>query len=332
MQQQNKKLPLILAGVVVLAVVGALVYQHVQHARAVQMAQAAAQLEAERAEAARRAAQLAAERAAQIAVLEGHLAELNRNYADAMKKAFVLRKQLLADKKNALAQEVEAARRAVEDAIDHHPAIMGMHEDMAQKVEVAHDLSDQQAVIVTKIDDNRKQRQKELDDLMAERTRQMVAVRKDYLDSIGKKLARLTPEESKQVKALQDKYLKEHPISYPNPILPDDTEKKLSQDFDALGKQRIAADDHYANVFNNIPAARAHVRANDPVIAALDRALIEKNARLQAATAESPELAALMQQVQAVDQQRNAVLAELMNFKPSATASSAKAPVVSTNG
>ena len=331
MQQQNHKLPLrlLLGGLVVLILAGALVFRSVQNVRMAREAAAqAAQLEANRAEAARRSAQIAA--------LEKRLDELTRAYTNAMQKAFILRQQLLArNKKDALAKEVEAARHAVEDALDHNPTVVAMHQQLQQSVETSGKLSNQQAELLTKVhaiwDSREKNTHATLNDLF----HQMHEAQTNYLASVGKKdLYHLTPDEAKTWEGIQEGYSRQiDEFSAAAAVAkqtPGDAEKELTQNYKDLGAQRIASDEHYTEVYTDLPATRARIRAEDPAIAALDRTLTQKNAQLLAATDATPELAAVLQELREVGKQRSAVRAELMNLRRTFMAKSM--PAARTNG
>jgi hypothetical protein len=260
--------------------------------------------------------------AAEIAALEKRLNELNLAYADVLKTTFLLRQQLQASRQDALAREVEAARRAVEDALDHHPAIVALHQQLDQSNRNSYKLSDQQSVILTQLHARRTQRHEASGKAGFDIWTQLSAARQAYLKSIGKKdAAHLTPEEATALGELQDKYVQmAHDVVKADASWkPDDAEKQLTSDYQALGDLRSASDSHYTEVFNDIPVVRARLRAEDPTIAALDRALIEKHARLLAADNASPELAPLLRQLQAVGRQRAEVVAQLMKLRrPSA--------------
>jgi len=323
MQKQNNRRPLrlALAGAAVLAAAAALVVW-VFPGTGARTAQSPRQTTS---------AWLDARRAAQIAALEKRLNELNQAYADVMKKVFLMRQQLRASQKDALAQEVEAARRAVEDALDQHPAIIALHQQLDQSNKNSYKLSDQQAGVLTKLHAYQKQHREENNKAELDIFAQLSAARQEYLKSIGKKdVAHLTPDEAKAYGEIQSKYVQAAHDVVTNAVSrqPDDTEKQLTADYQDLGNQRSASDDRYTVAFNDIPIMRARLRAEDPAIAALDRVLIEKNARLLAADNASPELVPLMQQLQAVGRQRAEVVAELMKLRRV----SAAAPVGRTNG
>ena len=146
MQRQTPKLPLILAGAAVLIVAALLIVHGIHQAREAEMQRAAlqaAKLEAERAEAARRATEIAA--------LQKHLAELNLAYDAAMKKAYLLRQQLLESHKGPQTKDLAAARSAVEDALDHHPAVVAMQQQLDTANKKSAELSQQQAVVLTQL-------------------------------------------------------------------------------------------------------------------------------------------------------------------------------------
>lgn len=330
MQRQTPKLPLILAGAAVLIVAALLIVHGIHQAREAEMQRAAlqaAKLEAERAEAARRATEIAA--------LQKHLAELNLAYDAAMKKAYLLRQQLLESHKGPQTKDLAAARSAVEDALDHHPAVVAMQQQLDTANKKSAELSQQQAVVLTQLHTVWDQRQQDANQGVLERFRDSAKARDAYLAKVGKKsLLLLTKEEQAAWDAIWHTYSTNIDTFAENQAArkPDAAEQQMQQEFEALGAQRAAIDKHYTEVFYQTPVVRARVRADDLTIAALDRTLSEKQTQALASVDSDPALAALQQQVNLLDRQRIDLQTQIRKLRSPSIAAPVKAQPGRTNG
>ena len=321
MQQQNKRRPLILIGTVLLAiaaVLGCTWLLRLHHARLVAAQEAACSEAARVQEVARRA---------QLAALEQKLQELDQTYSEVMQKYALLQQQLLASRHDALTREVAEARRAVDVALDQHPALLALQQQLPQSIEADATFSHQQAEILTTLHALQAQRREADNQALNDIATRETAARQAFLAGLGKpNLAHLTPEEAQQWGTLQAPFARQAQaalVAWTNRP-PEQAEQQLTKDFKDLGQQREAVNTHYSAVYKDLPAMRGQVRADDPAIAALDRVLAEKQARLLAAVDAAPELVTLKQQLLAMRRERTALFAQLRVLRRGALAAPAK--------
>lgn len=274
-----------------------------------------------------------------ITDLKERLAAMDRDYREALRHYTEIRERVrVASDKDALAREVQAARSAVEDAIDHHPAIVALMADLQHQLDRDVEGSVKQAAVVTKLHAGIKQRDDALTKTNVDLAGLMAAERSTFGLGSGRKFSDLTTEEKNNLDAMQRKYTQRiHDIrkTYEDrKQTPDDAEKQLQAEYEALGAQRAAATDRYRKLYPTIPAERARVRAEDPAIAALDQILLAKVAQLNAATDANPELLACLQQVRKLAAQREQTRAGLaaLHSQMEGISSQAPAPQAGTNG
>ncbi len=307
MQKQKNRLLLMLGGAVILAVAGAFVYRQVQQARAVQMAQAAARLATERAEAARLEA---ARNAAEIAALEKLLSEANQNYSDLLKKYFAARTKAAAANKDALAKELQNAQRELADAIEKHPRILALKQELVQALAQASSASTNQGTIVKKMHVEQALQRDKHNTVVKDYWAQAL---EEQRKALGKKdlkdFDHLTPEEKAKLSEMQAQAIKKlHEMNVAEKeqrSQPSESEQKFVAEFKTLNDTITASNDHYAEVYSSLPMERALLTTSDPAIAALAQKVSAMAERVNAVVDGLPDLAAYQQQINDLAKQRS---------------------------
>lgn len=275
---------------------------------------------------------------ADLATLEKRQQDLAQAYGEAMRKYARMRRQWLDNNKDALALEVAASRRAVEDAIDHHPAIVALKQEMAGTQDDAFKASLKQAELLTKLHNEDQSRSDTYRTTANDIFKRMSEEQsKTILEPSGKKdFSHLTEAEAKLKADIQNRYMVEYKaLAEQNQNhQPSADDVKLMAEYKALGERRIAVDDRYTEIYYTLPTARARVRADDPAIAALDRALTQKNAQWLASMTATPEIAACLAEVQEIKRKQGEVAAQLdaLKSQSASTPNPAPTPAARTNG
>jgi hypothetical protein len=337
MRDQKHKLLLALA-VVALAVVAVLIVRFLPETcgRACPSTQAACKPAVAVSPAAQKAPVFATP-AEHIAALEKQITDLNQAYADVMRKSFELRRQWQDNNKDALAREMTEAQRAVEAALERHPTIVALRQEMAKVRKEEHAASLRQAELLTIMHAQTKERKDTLKKAQEEITLRMDEERrKTILEPSGKKdYSNMTEEEANKLIAIQEKYAKQSRelAAQQAQRQPDENEIKMTDEYKALGAKRIADNARHAQIVNDLPATRASLRVSAPEIVALDKVLTEKNARWLASMNASPAISASMQEARKLDQQRVEARMLLNDLrKQSAAATALPVTVAETNG
>jgi hypothetical protein len=274
---------------------------------------------------------------ADIPAIEQRLQATEKAYAEAMRRYAELRQKLLAG--GAAKTEVADAKRAIEEALDRHPAVVAMREQLARIEESAGQASTRQAELLDALHAATRQRDADyrqaIDDVLA---RMQEARRKEVLEPGGHKtLSKLTPEEMKKLAALQDKYMGEYHdlVAKRSERKPGEAEQKLLDEYQSLGEARAAAGTRYAQTYQEMAELRLRLRAEDSEIAALNRALIARNSQCLADLDRQPEMAAAVQEMQRLGRQRAELatqLAALQIQRPATAPVPAEAASATTNG
>jgi hypothetical protein len=264
-------------------------------------------------------AKLAAENAAKITALEQKLSNLDKSRIEITAQYVKARKaQQRATTRADLQKELDDAQRAMNDAIDNHPAIVAINQEMARLVKDNNEKGVQMAKLLTAFHAVEKNRIQTLQTNLVVIWKQALQERKEALGD-RKKWTDLTPEENEKFMAIQDKYVKlTHAVTaeYAGRKGLDPDEQKAVDEYKELGKVQEANNDKYAKIWWSISQERQRVSQEDPQIAALCQAVVEKNARLMASVDAAPELTEYKTKLKDIHQQMletSRLLGELKN-------------------
>ena len=299
---------------------------------------------------------LAARRATQIAALEKRLKELNQGIADTARKTALLRQQLMTRSTDELSRNIAAARSDLDAALDRHPAVVAVRQEMQRMDSGSYEISMQQAAALTRLHAIQKEQESAFQTATTNIMARMVAEQRAAVPPGDDRTPRSkTPEEVRKLAEISAKYMAEiHALPNPyglnlstttdvaqavaapaatNPAVAAAVaeERKLVDEFMALSERRTANDARYSELFHEQPTVRAHVRADDPAIAKLDRKLSALVARWEES---DPEMKSCRQRMVALSQERDAVLnrlTELRRLTGIAAAHGSAVPAATTN-
>jgi hypothetical protein len=256
----------------------------------------------------------AAERAARADELARRLQGLDESYAAALRAYGALRKEALSSDTSALAREVEAARRALEEAIDRHPAIVALRQELTSALDRDLATGVKQAEVLTRIRARSRERVAAFQATSGEILRAMDAeLRAAGLMTGEGPSEKLSEADARRRDEIRQKHRdqlaaaeKAHREYQPSP-----EEAKDQQTYQEMGAARKADQQRYKDTYQEIPVARARVRADDPALAALDRVLTEKTAQWRASLQARPDLAASKAEVDRLLRERAEVRSRL---------------------
>lgn len=272
-----------------------------------------------------------------MASMQTRLSELDGAYADALRQYGLARDKAIAAGRastEALNRAVEDAKEAVNAAVERNPAVVAARQGMAQCNDLSTKLSNRQADLLTTMHASQKRQRQASEEATLDVYARMAKARDEYVTSVGAKdAAHLTPEQAERLGTIQTSFLEQAAAlnAKQAEVQPDETQKRLIDDYRSLGQQRAASDARYSQCFKDLEAARLDARASDPTVMALDRALTEANARYLAALDRAPDLAGLQHRLQAIERERKDLAAQLRDLQ-SRCAATAPASGAPTNG
>jgi hypothetical protein len=248
--------------------------------------------------------------ATRIALLEQAQKDLDGKRRELFEKMVSARSKADAAGDPALTAEVQKTQVELDAAIDAHPSVVARKNQMQRLLDEGHIADTNAAAILTALHARQNDNLAAFKKAQSDLAKESMEDRKKLLKEIGKTdLRKLTPEEAEKLTQLDAKHIREYQAfsaEFENKQKnPDESEKKLKSEFDALREDIAHKNTRYGELYTEMPAFRSRLRTEDPAIAALDRKLMDLQARRQANLNGNPDASALGGQIQDVERQQN---------------------------
>jgi chromosome segregation ATPase len=248
--------------------------------------------------------------AARIAWLEQSQKDLDGKRRELFEKMVAARGKAAAAGDSELTAEMRKTQAELDAAIDAHPSVVARKNQMQRLLDESHVADTNSAAVLTALHAKQNENVAAFKKAQADLAKESMEDRKKLLREIGKTdLRKLTPEEAEKLTQLDAKHIQEYQAFFAEfenkRKNPDESEKKLKSEFDALREDIARKNTRYGELYTDLPAFRSRLRAEDPAIAALDRKLMDLQARRQARQNADPDAATLGAQIQDVERQQN---------------------------
>lgn len=247
--------------------------------------------------------------AARIALLEQSQKDLDTKRRELFEKMIAARGKAAAAGDPELTAEMRKTQAELDAAIDAHPTVVARKNQMQRLLDESHVADTNSAAVLTALHARQNENVAAFKKAQADLAKASMEDRKKLLREIGKTdLRKLTPEEAEKLTQLDAKHIQEYQAfsaDFENKRKnPDESEKKLKSEFDALREDIARKNIRYGELYTEHPAFRSRLRTEDPAIAALDRKLMDLQARRQAPQNADPDTATLGAQIQDVERRQ----------------------------
>lgn len=279
----------------------------------------------------------APELATRIAAVQQKLRDIEVARRDLFVKMIAARQNNSATNHFLLA-EMHRIQNEMDAAMDNHPLVVARRREMQRILDEQHILDTNSAAILTDLHEKRKSHDGDYMQALAASNKALMEERRKAMEAIGNtNMRKLTAEEAERISAIDQKYgsqQRELVAQFrKSREEPSDVEKSLKREFDDLRSAISAMSDRYKKLYDDMPGFRSLLRSTDPVIAGMDRQLMDLDARRQAVLNATPGVADSDRQIQTLERQRVEVTNELRLLRiQSAAATSNDAPKADGNG
>lgn len=280
----------------------------------------------------------ATELATRIAAVQQKLRGIEVARRDLFEKMIAAR-QNAASTNDFLTAEMQRLQNEMDAAIDSHPLVVAHRNTMQRLLDEAHVIDTNSAAVLTTLHAKRAAHQTDFKQATAELSRKVMAERQQAMQEIGKTdMRQMTPDESERMAKIDVQYgkqLKELTDQVEAVTKdPPDEEKNIQANFFGMRKEMAGKSERYGKMYAEMPALRSRLRTEDPVIAAMDRRLMDLSVRRQAALNSTSEVADSDRQIQELERQRVEVTKELrlLRIQAAATPSNDATKVDGKNG